>query len=263
MRNPRVVYTAVFGDYDDVPAVDARWACDFLCFTDNPRLAPGGWQVVVVPRGEPPADANRRYKMLPHLYLPEYERGLYVDGNIRIVSDPTPLFGKYLDHDLLALPRHPERTCAYQEARRCVERGLVDAQTVEAQMSRYAAEGFPENWGLTANGIILRRHLDPAVAALMEAWWKEYSGGGRRDQLSLPYLIWKSGIGMAWMEESALSGSNRYFRLTLHAGSKRTSLAGRLADHINCNRHRNWLYGSLHAVTSRLGRSNVVRRMAR
>lgn len=258
-----VVYTAVFGNYDLVPTVNPDWDCDFVCFTDNPDHVSPGWKIVIVQlNGELPAQANRRYKMLPHKYLSSYERSLYVDGSIRIVADPSPLFSKYLDNGVIAIPKHQDRNCAYAEARLCIKEGRVNKEITEQQMARYAADGFPEKFGLTENGIIFRRHYDQKVIMLMESWWGEYCSGGRRDQLSLPYLIWKKNIGVALMAETARN-NNKYFRITLHNSLRRSSFVGRLVDHIGCNRHRNYFYKTVHKIIHRMGKIQFLRRIAR
>lgn len=259
----KVVYTAVFGNYDHVPAVNPEWDCDFVCFTDNPDLVSPGWQVVMVQlNDEPPAQANRRYKMLPHKYLLSYTHSLYVDGNITIVTDPSPLFNKYLHNNVIAIPKHQERNCAYAEARLCIEGRLVNREITEQQMMKYIADGFPEEFGMHENGIIFRRHYDKNVIDMMTSWWEEYCNGGRRDQLSLPYLIWKKNIGVFSMEETARN-NNKYFRITLHSSLKRTSFVGRLVDYIGCNRHRNHFYKVVHRIIHRMGKIQLLRRISR
>lgn len=256
----KVVYTAVFGNYDNVPVVNPEWDCDFICFTDNPDLVSTGWQVVKVQlNGEHPAQANRRYKMLPHKYLCNYDRSLYVDGNIRIVADPSPLFQKYLDNGIIAIPKHPIRNCAYEEALACIARDLVNKVTVEQQMARYAAQGFPKKYGLTANGIILRNHFDKNIIVLMMAWWGEYCSGGGRDQLSLAYLIWKKNIDIAIMAENAWN-ENKYFRIGLHCAQKHTTLIGRLVDYICCNGQRSNFHKVVYKAFQMLGKIRFLRR---
>lgn len=245
-----VVYTAVFGDYDHVHAVNPEWGCDFVCFTDNPKLVSPGWRVVIVQlKGESPAQANRRYKMLPHEYLAGYERSLYVDGNIKIVADPTLLFKKYLEKGVIAIPKHQDRNCAYVEARLCIKLGRVNKEITEQQMSRYANEGFPKNFGMTENNIILRRHNDKKVISMMEAWWAEYCSGGRRDQLSLPYLIWKHKIDVLEVVEGPRM-STKFFSLDLHAIDKSKSFIRRLARHANARRHLSYFYLLISKVVS-------------
>ncbi len=233
----KVVYTAVFGDYDRVPPVNPEWDCDFVCFTDNPDIVSDGWRVEIVQRnGESAAQGNRRYKMLPHKYLSHYERSLYVDGNICIVADPTPLFHKYLDHGVIAIPRHQDRNCAYKEARICIEGGRVNKDITESQMARYERLGFPKGFGMTENGIIFRKHLDLDVINLMESWWEEYCRGGRRDQLSLPYLIWKTRINVGEVTESVRT-TKQFFEINLHAADNSKSLIRRWARQVNARKH--------------------------
>jgi hypothetical protein len=236
----KVVYTAVFGNYDNVPPVNPEWDCDFVCFTDNPSIVSHGWQIVMVKLdGEPPAEANRRKKMLPHKFFPNYERSLYLDGNIKILADPSPLFEKYLENGIIAIPKHPERNCAYAEARECIKLSLANKEVTEQQMTRYEADGFPEKIGLTANGIIFRRHHDENVIDIMESWWEEYCAGGKRDQLSLPYLIWKHKVEVLEVIEGAHI-STKYFKIGLHTIDKSKSFIIRLF--MQANRKKSLTY---------------------
>lgn len=238
----KVVYTAVFGNYDHVPEINPEWDCDFVCFTDNAEIVSRGWQVVVVQlNDEPPAQANRRYKMLPHKYFLNYEWSLYVDGNIRVVVDPSPLFHKYLNNSVIAIPKHQDRDCAYVEARLCIERGLSDKEITEQQMARYAADGFPRKFWMTENGIIFRKHNDSDVTSLMDFWWEEYCNGGRRDQLSLPYLIWKYKIDVLEVIEGPRI-STKYFEIELHTIEKSKSYIKRLALEANGKKHLSYYY---------------------
>ena len=238
----KVVYTAVFGDYDHVPAVNPEWDCHFICFTDNPEIVSTGWQVVLVQlNGESPAQANRRYKILPHKYLDDFERSLYVDGNIKILEDPSSLFDKYLGKGVIAIPKHQDRNCAYEEAWLCIKGKRANTEITAQQMSRYAEDGFPEEFGMTENGILFRRHRDKDLMVLMEAWWVEYCSGGKRDQLSLPYLIWKHKINVLEVVEGPRI-SRRFFEMSLHAADKSKSILSRMAKQVNEKKHLNFYY---------------------
>lgn len=240
-----VVYTAVFGDYDRVAPVPSEWPCDFICFTDNPSLSIAGWKTVCVSaNGETPARANRRYKILPHLYLSECEKSLYVDANIRIKSDPSPLFKKYLTSGVIAIPRHLERESVFAEAQNCIDRKLVDRNKTERQMARYRIDGLPSKHQLTENGVMFRNHLDGNIKAAMTTWWQEYCNGADRDQLSLPYVSWKHNLAISDIDEGPRK-SVEYFRIDLHNRDKEKSSFRRLAVSINNRKHFSTLYSSL------------------
>ena len=249
-KNGKVVYTAVFGNYDRVPPVNLEWDCDFICFTDNHTLVSSGWKILVRKlNGESPAQANRRYKILTHEYLGDYESSLYVDANIRILLDPNPLFKKYLQHGMIAIPKHQDRNCAYEEAQTCIKRGLVNKAVTKRQMGIYAAEGFPKKFSMTENGIIFRKHNEEAVSGLMRSWWEEYCNGGRRDQLSLPYLIWKQRIDVQEIVEGPRINST-FFSIELHESDKSKSLMTRLARIAHGRKHLAFHYFLVSTIVS-------------
>ncbi|XYJ11579.1 glycosyltransferase domain-containing protein [Telluria sp. B2] len=237
-----VVYTAVFGNYDRVAPPNGKWDCDFICFTDNPDLVSDGWQIVNVSLdGCSPVEVNRLYKMLPHRFLPSYEQSLYVDGNVKILANPNILSRKYLKDNFIAIPKHQDRDCIYEEAKICMEAGRVDREITECQMQRYANDGFPTKFGMTENGIIFRRHHDQRSVTLMSAWWDEYCNGGKRDQLSLAYLVWKLNVNVQLIEEGPRINT-RYFEIALHESDNSKSFLVRLARTINGKKHLSYVY---------------------
>ena len=51
---------------------------------------------------------------------------------------------------------------------------------------------MPQNYGLSENSILIRRHNKIEVKNIMNRWWKEIISHSHRDQLSLPYVCWKN-----------------------------------------------------------------------
>lgn len=244
MQRKRVVYTAVFGGYDRIVPVAFRSDCDFICFTDEAGLAVPGWRIIHVEpeeSGLTTAALNRIYKMLPHRFLAEYEQSLYVDGNIRLVADPSRLFDKYLATGVVAIPRHRERDCAYAEAEYCVRLGMCQRDEIERQLQAYRADGFPLRYGMTENSIILRNHRSGSLVELMEAWWQAYIEGGKRDQLSLPYLVWKHGIEIADLAEG-VRVDDSIFRIGFHRKNESLPWAAKLGLYLRSRRHLRWYY---------------------
>lgn len=200
-----VIYTALFGDYDQLVDPDQAWSeFDFICFTDQIGLESQVWKFVFVPsEGESPVLLNRKYKMLPHLFLGHYEVSLYLDVNIKPLKNPGELIERELKDKDFYLPRHSLRNCLYEEAKECVIFKKSRYQETLSQVSRYQKEGFPRNYGLSENGIMFRRHHTPLVKSLMEQWLVEFGQGSKRDQLSLPYVFWKNGQQLPLGEFSA------------------------------------------------------------
>lgn len=194
--NRIVVYTALFGGYDelvDPPLIDG---CDYVCFTDCEDLKSERFRIVQCDNlFLDPSRDNRMYKVLPHRYFPEYEYSLYMDASVRMNRvDLYELIQKYLLTADLALFRHGKRSCLYKERRICAKKGKDHIQVMNEQIARYLQEGFPEEWGLTENTVLLRRHNADVMVGFSEDWWREIEMGSRRDQLSFAYVAWKRGL---------------------------------------------------------------------
>ena len=63
---------------------------------------------------------------------------------------------------------------------------------MDKQIANYLSQGFPTHNGLFENSILVRDNRNVCVQALMRYWWDEYNKYQTRDQLSLPYVIWKT-----------------------------------------------------------------------
>lgn len=212
-----VVYTALFGDYDYLVEPDKKFSnCDFVCFTDQKNLHSKIWDIKLVTNADLPNNLmNRKYKLFPHKYLSKYQFSLYIDTNVFLKGNPISLVEKYLNDIGMAIPRHQSRSCIYDEAKECIILEKSSYKKTYLQMLKYKRLGFPHGYGMSENGIILRRHNDSAIINLMENWWVELSNETQRDQLSLPPLLWQNDLVINYMEES-LRTKNEYFELIHH-----------------------------------------------
>lgn len=187
-----VAYTAIFGGRDTLkdPALVTP-GCRYICFTDTP-LRSDVWEIVKVSPPRDPRREARRYKLLPHRLI-DGRHSLWVDGSFRIHADVGDVIGRYLESADIAVFAHPDRDCVYDEADVCLQLGLDDPEVIRQQIGRYRAAGIPRHAGLSASGVLLRRHTAPIVA-LNEAWWRECDGGSCRDQLSFDVCLRALGI---------------------------------------------------------------------
>ncbi len=199
-RNARViVYTALFGAYDTIPEpMLLPDNIDYKILTDQSVPGDSLWQradLSLLPdtlRGDPVL-CNRWCKMHPHLLFPDYEYSIYIDANIRIYSDLTPLTAG-LEEFPVAMFRHKNRDCVYDEIQACLTQKKDTEAALKAHESLLRTHGVPEQWGLLEASLIARRHRDPVCIALMEAWWQTFLQGSRRDQISLIDCLWQMGI---------------------------------------------------------------------
>jgi len=218
--NKYVIYTALFGDYDclnDVVEADER--CDFICFTDDRFLKSKTWKVVYIKPYLSSSMMNRVIKILPHNYLARYMASIYVDANILIKKTPIFLFENNLSTHGFWAYRHTVRDCIYSEGFACVKSRKTKCNPVISQLGTYLREGFPGNYGLTANRVLIRNHNDEMVISLMDKWWIEMNKQTQRDQLSLFYVAWKNNYKIALVESNS-PFDNDYFKLKSHKGEK-------------------------------------------
>ena len=192
------VYTVLYGDYDKIKPVGFKSPqCDFFIITDQDVDGSLGWKKIDATLPEELKDAsnsvkNRYFKMHPDVLFPEYEYSLYLDATIEPEYDLFPLLGR-MGEKFIGMFRHGSRDCIYEEAKTVVRIGKVGKEDAAKLTGRYKEEGFPEHFGLTAGGIILRRHSDAECKKVMDDWWRMYLEGPKRDQLSFMYCLWKRG----------------------------------------------------------------------
>ncbi len=255
MNKKIVVYTAIFDNYDPLwsPKYKSE-SCDYVCFSDNQKLRTKTWTLAQLSSEHlPPALLNRKVKILPHLYFPDYEYSIYIDGNIEIIGDMEELVNKYIKDNLMACSQHQKRNCIYEEAEKCIELGKGDAHRIRRQMLNYRKVGYPKNFGLTDNSILLRRHNEPAVVKVMEDWWSELQNGSMRDQLSFNFVAWKHNFKYIFMKDSVRK-TNPYFRLHSHTPHGHKGSFWRHWVHIKANRDRSAICALLFYVLKRPAR---------
>jgi hypothetical protein len=240
VKSNLVVYTAIFGDYDELIEPKEKYdGCDFICFTDQKNLKSDIWQIKVIEKCDlPPNIMNRKYKMLPHLFFKEYKWSLYVDGNIAIIGNPLELVKKYSNKNNMLIPKHFSRNCIYEEAKECVILGKATYKEIKIQIEKYKKEGFPKNFGLGENNIILRKHNNKKVIKMMNDWWKEFNSYKvKRDQLSLAYVLWKNNEEFNYMDESSRN-ENKYFKYVYHKKERNINLKNKLINKIKISLKR-------------------------
>lgn len=232
--NNTVVYTCVTGGYDEIlPPKSIEEGIDYVCLTDDQSIACPGWEKRIIAfDGFDSPMLNRFAKINPHIFFPNYERSIYVDGNIEIVGGIRSFVNYALVNNDIALYNHPFRNCIYKEAVECASIGYEWNYRIARQVNSYAKAEYPKNNGMYECGVVARRHNEKKIIELMDAWWVTYVNGVRRDQISLPYLAWKIGVEIENMGNSDFRFDRKNFSITLKHRKKR-GLIARLRGNIN------------------------------
>lgn len=192
------IYSAIFGGYDllkDQPSFDDT---DYLMFSDTPLPRSRSWRVIPCRKvAEHPRLSAKRLKTMPHRFIPpEYDYTIWIDGSMVITGSD------FVTRCISALMRfgigcmlHPVGRCIYQEAAGCCHMTKYAGLPIMEQAAHYRAQGYPENNGLAACGIVVRDMHSPATrektAAIGDAWMQENLNWTYQDQISFPYVLWK------------------------------------------------------------------------
>lgn len=204
------IYIAIYGDYDKIiePIIKPD-NCDFFIFTDKPNhvIKNSVWKVREINLdGLGNIHSNRYLKMHAHKLFPEYNYSVYVDGNIQVITDLTE-FIHGMNKFGLKLHRHYRRKCVYDEIEICIKQNKDDIEKLLSHKDRLLKNGFPKDYGVLEAPIIVREHHNKSCIQIMESWWEEFQENSSRDQVSLPYVLWKNNITI---DEIALLGNDIY-----------------------------------------------------
>tara|TARA_R110002020_G_scaffold135108_2_gene301787 strand:- start:11821 stop:12507 length:687 start_codon:yes stop_codon:yes gene_type:complete len=225
----RIIYTSVFGGYDKVTEQNSDgW--DWKCFSEDNSI----------PLYEDNNRNAKRFKVLPHRHLQDYEYSVFIDGNMGVRGNLDELIDKYLSDSNVAFFSHNNnkldaRDCAYKEAQTILdlgsknmkltpERGMLNykdnPKIIVNQFDKYAKLGFPESNGLITGMVILRRHNEKDCIQTMEDWWKEIKYNSKRDQLSFNYCAWKNNLKFNYMDGDSRDNEYFYRNTNAHIGKK-------------------------------------------
>lgn len=197
------IYTCITGGYD-VPSepIYIGPGEKFFLYTDEEKHEDEStWNIVSTKKisgVNQESNINRYCKMHPKELFPDFDYSIYIDGNVQVVSDISMLYEIAKKSKTgIAMHRHHARECTYKEAKACITARRGNAEAIKRQMYRYKENGFPENFGFCeATIIVVDLHNDLAKSILCD-WWEEYTESkSRRDQLALPFVIWKHGLKM-------------------------------------------------------------------
>ncbi len=193
----KVLYTCITGNYDELVDhhfVHPEW--DYICFSDSVVSSDNNitWKVLpLVHKAKDEPRTNRWHKINPHLFLKDYTHSVYMDANIDVKSKKffDEINGQITLGNKFSLMRHEERDCIYDELVACKNLKKDDPKTMQEQINIFKKDGYPPHNGLYFAGILFREHANNKVESIMDDWWFWVDNKSRRDQLSLPYVLWK------------------------------------------------------------------------
>lgn len=185
----KTVYTAIFGNYDDLkpPLIRKATGWKYVCFTDQP-IESDVWEIRNVPViNNDPSKTARYYKIMFHKHI-ETDLSLWIDATFIINTNLNRWWRRF--QDPFTAIRHPFDNCIYTDAQSCINAEKGDRGTIEKQVAHYRSIGVPMRNGLISSGILMRRKEERTIQ-FCETWWDQVKRWSNRDQIAYGYANFK------------------------------------------------------------------------
>lgn len=213
-----VVYTVLTGNYDVIHEILYKERdVDYILFTNNKAIKSTTWNVLYLDSSLDNLLLSREVKIKSYKYINEkYDYSIYVDANVIIYGEISLLLS-YLNSEIdFAVTKHAYRFTIIDEIKANVAYKGVDYVKAMVQYSGYLKEGFRDDLGLGECTILIRKEKDNLLKELMDEWWKEFSIGIHRDQLSLMPCIFRKDYnryylidGFVWHNQFCITGKHK------------------------------------------------------
>lgn len=196
------VYTCIIGNYDNL--IEPAFCpdnCDLYAVTNFDIPTNSKWKRINpkdynLDPNLTNAEVNRYFKMLPQNFLSNYRYSVYIDGNIKLFTDATEFVNRISNYGV-GFFKHALRNSVYCEAETCFAYGKADRTSIERYVKDMRSKQMPNDYGLIQCSVIARDHSSEICNKIMEEWWKMFLNGEiKRDQLLLPYVLFKKNISI-------------------------------------------------------------------
>ncbi len=212
------VITGIFGEYDDPPPVPAGF--DEAILVSDKEIN-SDWTNLVIQKKTTPRLDSKFPKFRPDLFT-TCDYSVWVDASMRDENNwlRQAVEKKLLSHDLVFF-RHPQRDNVLEELIASLDLDKYLDQPIIDQVHSYQVQGFKDDLGLWAGGVIARKHTQENID-FGDAWLVENNKWSIQDQLSLPFVIWKLRLVPGVFDEDQYSGPLKWIQ---HKGELSESLA--------------------------------------
>lgn len=201
-RNKTVIYTCIVDGYDNLEEpLSISSECDYFIITDKKPEQETIFKYININEYLPEhitdnTRKNRYCKINAHKIFPQYKYSIYFDGNIKLKNSITEFINDLPRTRITAFcPNFWDSI--YREMMSVMQNKRDDEKRILKQAEKYWMEGMPEDFGCIMCGILIREHNNPICKNIMEEWWEQIELFSKRDQISLPYVLWKNNYSIS------------------------------------------------------------------
>ena len=196
----KVVYTALFGNYDELKPINKEIGYDYFLFTEqNYENITTNWTILNVEQNINFTNKidvmkkQRFYKTHPHLFFKNYDLSIYIDGTFEIKGNLDKFLLTILSKNIsIYVFEHPFLDSMINEFDAILFFKKDTLKHIIPVKEKYEREKFPDDNGHAECCLIVRKHNDINCINFMEKWYYEIEHNSYRDQLSFNYIFWKT-----------------------------------------------------------------------
>ena len=219
-----VIYSAIFGGYDNAPFEPTETQLEryrFVLFSDELKRA-NGWELVNISTDEPVL-CNRKIKMFPWEYL-DSRHSFYIDGHVSFGTNYAELFSSLIDgEDIFAVQQHRAGGNVGSELIRCIDNGKIKREHIQ----NFLDAGVDTTLQSVECGFIYRDAHSDLVRAHANTWWNYFNSKCPRDQLWIHHASIETGLEVKILD-SSFNDCNGYLKVGSHKNKIVRILVGRL-----------------------------------
>ena len=221
-----MVYTVNLGHYDTIKKIPKQIGYDYFLFTDLNKSVfnDTNWTIISIPKIVENLNVSiikkqRFIKTHPHLFFPNYDISIYIDGIYTVDGDLNEFLLRILTLPLnIYTLEHPSRNSIRQELLAVKKLKKDNKSNIIRLRNRYNKSKFSDRNGLIESCLIIRKHNDKNCINIMEEWFDEIKKYSHRDQLTFNYIIWKKKIKIKYLPK------NLFFQYFSQAGFHKKKL---------------------------------------
>jgi len=214
-----ILYSCLVNKRDRIKPIEFDDGFKYVLFTDDLKADAKGWEIrPVVWTSEDPVLTARYHKHHPFVLFPDATYTIWLDMTHWAYQSLIPLLTNF---DLM-LHKHQERHTICAEADICKFLKFDSPEIIESQITHYKNDGFIDNIGLYSTSCLIRKNTYQCQM-LSEMWWEEICKWSKRDQISLPYCLWRLGLTPGVIPGMDRGGFSQYFEMISHHKNYKTN----------------------------------------
>ncbi|KAB2791313.1 DUF616 domain-containing protein [Brucella anthropi] len=192
------VYSCISGGYENaIPLIADDSSIDKFLVVDNDEfIVPDGYTKIFSNYVHPISVRTARFaKTHPHIWLADYDFVFWIDSNIHFLGDLRNYAEVLKQNDAeCGFILHPARDNFLEEANILAADRIIDTELSRTQISRYLNIPGLINQPMFETGFMVSRPKHDRVKNFMGTWWSEINRFTHRDQLSVNYAAYSTGL---------------------------------------------------------------------